>query len=115
MSGALNAVAFSSGSLSASVSPASVTGYGFSGPIVAPVVTVSVKNGVGPFTYAWSRTVGVGGAARSPSSASTDFLANTNIDLQSVFVCAVTDTVTGLTVYVTVDVGWVVYGPGGIT
>ncbi|QTC88109.1 hypothetical protein [Brevundimonas pondensis] len=96
------------GEMVATASPNSVYGSGFAGPISTEATTVTVGGGVGPFTYAWARTSGAGGAANVPNGSTTQFTASmgSGQTLASVFACVVTDTATGKSVQVSVDAAW---------
>jgi len=80
---------------------------GVSHTLVTPTVTVTPSGGVGPFTYGWVRQSGDSAiTAASPSTAATSFSASLASDetKTAVFRCTVTDTVTGATTFVDVNV-----------
>ena len=86
--------------LSASASPSSFSQTTVTAPdtnINGPA-TASVSGGIGPFTYAWSRTGGSATVtATAPTSAATSFSAFQGSAgvITSTWICTVTDTATG--------------------
>lgn len=64
-----------------------------SGTVVTGIVTATPSGGLGPYTYAWTRTGGAAASIASPASASTTFNLFLNApDSQSAtFQCVVTD------------------------
>lgn len=98
--GVLRTVGAFADALSATMSPASVTGFGEPASISAPAsVTTSTASlvkggGFSPYTYAWTHISGDTATINSPSSASTTFTAIVTLaegELQGVFRCTVTD------------------------
>lgn len=65
------------GPVSLSISPGDVSVDGDGSGIAnleTPLVTATPSGGLGPFTYAWTRTGGTTASATSPTAANTSFL-----------------------------------------
>jgi hypothetical protein len=85
--------------MTVSASPSSVNGAGSSPtsiPIVTQVAVAEVNGGIGPHSYAWTRTDGGPGSwtITAPTSAATAFRGNgiaSGADLSGEFVCTGTD------------------------
>lgn len=108
-----------SGSFEASVSPTSISRTATtSGPaktLTTAAVLVTASGGSGSYSYAWSRISGSAAITATVSSSSlTQFTATLNADDEKIatFTCIVTDTVSGSTVPVSVDVDIYLIGPG---
>jgi len=65
------------GPVSLSISPTEVSAEGDGGGLrnlETPLVSATPSGGLGPFTYAWTRTGGTTASATSPAAANTSFL-----------------------------------------
>lgn len=88
-----------------------------SGPsktLTTGTVTLTPSGGSGSYSYAWTRASGAAAiTATAPSSATTAFSASVPADAEyeSSFVCHVTDTVTGASKDIFIDVDLYLIGP----
>jgi len=103
--------------LTASASPSNlISDTRTPGPTTTAPTTVSPANGIGPFTYAWSYVDGdTGISINSPSSSTTSFTGSVNMsntELDADFNCLVTDTATGATANVPMNVQIIFLGGG---
>lgn len=98
------------GGLTATVSPAEVYGWGYSASpirVTTGSASASVTGGSGSYTYAWTVPGGSGWTALSPTNSASQFrspLLSAGGDDGTLATCTITDTATGTTATVSVDV-----------
>lgn len=113
----------SGGSLYATISPTSLTGYRAGAGSVATgdgsgvaTVTVTASGGTGPYSYAWAKVSGETLTVDMPTAATTSFSTSVSTGQlkTSVYRCTVTDSAGSPATY-TVDVSITLYETSGVS